>query len=83
MAPDGRPAAKLPTEQGGDDDVNGNKNLSAGEADAGPEGVDAEDDEPGRDGPHEDNEGHAVEGCEALTGPVSYTHLTLPTKRIV
>ena len=32
MAPDGRPAAKLPAEQGGDDDVNGNKNLSAGEA---------------------------------------------------
>ena len=31
MAPDGRPAAKLPTEQGGDDDVNGNKNLSAGD----------------------------------------------------
>ena len=76
MAPDGRPAAKLPTEQGGDDDVNGNKNLSAGEAGAGPEGVDAEDDEPGRDGPNEDEEGHAVEGCEA----VSYTHLTLPTK---
>ena len=68
MAPDGRPAAKLPAKYGGDDDVEWNEKFSAGEACAGPEGVDAEDDEPGRDGPHEDDESHAVEGCEALTG---------------
>ena len=68
MAPDGRPAAKLPAKYGGDDDVEWNEKFSAGEACAGPEGVDAEDDEPGRDGPHEDDESHAVEGCEAITG---------------
>lgn len=42
MAPDGRPAAKLPAKYGGDDDVEWNEKFSAGEACAGPEGVDAE-----------------------------------------